>query len=161
MLFARLFIQLRSAVTIALISSACACQSVGTGDAPDLSSTPTLAELAGAEWVLTDLDRDDALPDDIEVTLIFDNNRISGKSACNRYSGGVAEGQTPGALTVNTPIASTRMACPPPAGAIESRYLDALQNVTRYSFRAGQLVLTWRKDDQVGTMIFTPRKISK
>jgi len=121
----------------------------------------SLTDLTGIEWLLTRFDRNDALPDGIEVTLIFDADRIGGKSACNRYSGSVTEGERPGELTVNTPMAGTRMACPSPADEIERRYLNALQTVTQYSFLAGNLALTWRKDDRFGMMIFTPRKPPK
>ena len=118
----------------------------------------SLADLAGVEWILTHFDRNDALPESIEVTLNFDADRISGKSACNQYSGSVSAGKMPGALTVNTPMISTMMACPPPADEIEQRYLNALQAVTQYSFLAGKLALTWHKDDRFGTMTFTPHK---
>jgi heat shock protein HslJ len=117
----------------------------------------SLADLAGIEWVLKQFDHQEALPDNVEVTLSFDADQISGKSACNRYSGSVTVNKTPGKLTVNMPMISTMMACPSPADEIEQRYLNALQAVTQYSFLAGNLVLTWRKDDQFGTMIFTPR----
>ena len=117
-----------------------------------------IADLAGVEWRLTELDREDPLPDDIEVTLNFEDQRIAGISACNRYSGGVTEGGTPGALTVAAPLATTRMACPPPAGEIEHRYLEALQGVSHYSFVAGDLALTWSNDDERGTMMFRPRR---
>jgi len=120
----------------------------------------SIADLAGIEWVLTRFNRDEPLPDSAEVTLRFNDDRMSGKSACNRYSGSVTEGDTPGALTVNGPMMSTRMACPPPTDEIERRYLDTLQAINQYSFMAGNLALSWRKDNEIGTMIFTLRKIS-
>ena len=116
----------------------------------------SLADLASVKWVLTHFDRNDALPDGVEVTLNFDADRISGKSACNQYGGSVTEGKMPGELTVNMPMISTMMACPPPADEIEQRYLVALQAVTQYSFLAGKLALSWHKDDRLGTMIFAP-----
>jgi len=118
----------------------------------------SLADLAGIEWVLKQCDRKEMLLDPVEVTLSFDADRISGKSACNRYSGSVTVSKIPGTLMVNMPMTSTMMACPSPANEIEQRYLNALQAVTQYSFLAGNLALTWRRDDQFGTMIFTPRE---
>jgi hypothetical protein len=132
----------------------------------------SIADLAGVEWRLTRFDRDAPVPNGIEVTLFFDEdsdsngdddrndnrndnrNRINGGSGCNRYSGSVSQGRLPGELTTDMPMISTMMACPPPADEVERRYLDALQHVTQFSFVAGQLALTWRKDDQIGTMIF-------
>ena len=58
-------------------------------------------------------------------------------------------------------MTGTMMACPPPADEIERRYLDTLQAVTQYSFLTGNLALTWRKDDRLGTMIFTPHEPSE
>jgi len=118
----------------------------------------SLADLTGTEWVLKEFDRKEMLPDHVEVTLFFDADRISGKSACNRYSGSVTVSKLPGTLTVNMPMISTMMVCPSPADEIERRYLNALQAVTQYSFLTGNLALTWRKNDRFGTMIFTPRK---
>jgi heat shock protein HslJ len=125
----------------------------------------SIADLAGVEWDLQRFDRDDPVPDEIEVTLTFDGERIGGGSGCNRYSGGVAEGEVPGALTVDMPMASTMMACPPPAEAVERRYLARLQGVRQYSFLAGKLALSWRIDPlengedtaEFGTMIFTEK----
>ncbi len=116
----------------------------------------SVADLAGVEWTLHGFDRDTPFPDDIEVTLRFAGKQISGKSACNRYSGSVTEGNMPGELTVNQPLIGTRMACPPPADEIEQHYLEALQHISQYSFLAGNLALAWREDDRFGTMIFTP-----
>ncbi len=117
----------------------------------------SVADLAGVEWILTRFNRDEPLPDGSEVTLRFAGQHISGTSACNRYSGSVIEGNTPGTLTVSGPMISTRMACPPPTDKIEQRYLETLQAIRQYSFIAGKLALTWRKNDQFGTMLFVPR----
>jgi heat shock protein HslJ len=119
----------------------------------------SLADLAGIEWTLQRFDRNETLAEDVDVTLIFAADRISGKSACNRYSSSVTESKLPGTLTVNMPMISTMMACPSPADEIERRYLKALQAVTHYSFLVGNLALAWRKDDRYGTMIFTPQKL--
>lgn len=119
----------------------------------------SIADLASAEWRLTHFDHDEPVSDDIEVTLRFDGNRIGGKSACNRYSGGVTAGDSPGALTVDAPLATTRMACPPPIDDIERRYLAALQGVNQYSFLAGKLALTRSDAGGRATMIFRPHEL--
>ena len=119
----------------------------------------SIKDLAGVEWVLTEFNRGEALPDGTEITLRFDGDRITGKSACNRYTGSVTEGETPGALTVNGPLAGTRMACPPPADEMERRYLNSLQSIIQFSFVTGNLELTWRKENQLGAMIFAPHKL--
>jgi heat shock protein HslJ len=121
----------------------------------------SIVDLAGVEWVLERFNRNEEVPDEIEITLVFDGERFSGGSGCNRYSGSVVEGEIPGALTIDTPMASTMMACAPPADEIERRYLGLLQGIQQYSFIAGKLALSWRIDDprntQFGTMLFTEK----
>ncbi len=113
----------------------------------------SLADLQG-EWILTRFSRDEELPPDIEITLQFENERIAGKAACNRYNGSVNEGAAPGEISAAGPMASTRMMCPPPLMEAEQRYLSALQNVQRFSFIAGTLVLTWNDGEEYGTLTF-------
>jgi len=49
----------------------------------------SLATLAGTEWVMTHFNRNEPIQEGAEVTLAFADGKISGKSACNRYSAGV------------------------------------------------------------------------
>jgi heat shock protein HslJ len=122
------------------------------------TGTLSLADLAGPEWVLNRLKSDEPLPAQPEITLVFDGERIAGKSACNRYFAGVKEhGAVPGDLTVSQ-IGSTRMACPEEVMALETRYLEALGSVSSYRFLAGKLALTWRKAGMTGTILFAPRQ---
>jgi heat shock protein HslJ len=117
-----------------------------------------VADLAGTEWALQSFGLDgDGMPDGTEVTLMFDGERIAGNSGCNQYAGGVVEGDTPGSLALSGPLVGTAMTCPPPADAIESRYVTALQTITQYSFIAGRLVLSWRSGDDMGTLVFRRR----
>jgi heat shock protein HslJ len=118
----------------------------------------SIADLADVDWFLQRFDHDDEVPDGIEITLTFDGERIFGGSGCNRYNGSVVEGRNPGALTTAGPMASTRMACPPPADEIEIRYLQRLQGIEQYSFIAGKLALSWRTNDEFGTLIFANKK---
>jgi hypothetical protein len=74
----------------------------------------SIADLTGVDWVLVDFDWNDPVPADIDITLRLEGDRISGKSACNRYSGSITAGRLPGAMTVELPLISTMMACPPP-----------------------------------------------
>ena len=92
---------------------------------------------------------------DAAVTLAFRERQISGKSACNRNSAGVEEGEAPGDLKIG-PAIGTRMACPGELMDLEHKYLDALTHVTGFSFLAGKLVLSWEKDGVFSAMLFTP-----
>ena len=127
-------------------------------NASKITGTQSLADLAGTEWVLSRLDGNEPPAAQPEITLVFEGDRISGKSACNRYFAGVKEtGELPGDLHVSN-IGSTRMACPEAVMDQENRYLEALGNVTRYSFLTGRLALTWQNDGATGTLLFVPRQ---
>jgi heat shock protein HslJ len=112
--------------------------------------------LEGTEWVLTGLKRDEPLGQESEVTLLFADGQVSGKSACNRYSAGVEQGDAPSALKIG-PAMGTRMACPGGLMDVEQQYLEALSQVTGFSFLAGQLVLNRDEDGVPSAMVFTPR----
>jgi heat shock protein HslJ len=60
-------------------------------------------------------------------SFVLQDGRVSGRSFCNRYSTSAVVAGT--VLTLG-PIASTRMACPPPLMARERVFLDILQGVT-------------------------------
>ena len=121
----------------------------------EITGTLSLDTLAGTEWVLTHMNRNEALNAEAEVTLVFGEGQISGKSACNQYSAGVEQGETPADLKIGLAM-GTRMACPGELMDVEQQYLDALTYVTGFSFLAGKLVLTWEKDGTVSAMIFDP-----
>jgi heat shock protein HslJ len=125
---------------------------------PRITGRLSLADLAGTEWVLNRLDVNEKLASQPEITLVFDGDRISGKSGCNRYFAGVKEGdELPGDLHISE-IGGTRMACPEEVMTLENHYLDALGKVTRYSFMSGKLALTWWNDGATGALLFVPRQ---
>lgn len=121
----------------------------------EITGTLSISELAGKEWLLTNLEMDKALPAGLGATLKLDGNRISGNSACNNYFASVQAGAMPGNLTISG-TGSTRMACPPALMNFENSYLSALGNVTKYGFLNGRLALTWQQDGAVNTMLFLP-----
>ncbi len=118
----------------------------------------SVAALAGPEWVLTQFDRNDPAPDEPEITVLFEEDRIAGGSGCNRYMGTVTEGEMPGDLTVGM-LAGTMMACPPEVMDLENRYRQKLEKVVSYGFLNRQLILTFEKEDgDIGALLFTPRQ---
>ena len=120
-----------------------------------ITGTLSLDTLAGTEWVLTELNRNEPVQEGAEVSLVFAEGKISGISACNRYSASVEQGEAPADLKIG-PAMGTRMACPGELMDLEHKYLDALTHVTSFSFLAGKLVLTWEKDGNWSVMIFDP-----
>ena len=106
----------------------------------------SLAALEGTEWVLTHMNRNQAVPETAEVTLGFGDGRIAGKSACNHYSAGIEDGDNAGDIKIGQSM-STMMACPDELMRIEREYLDALSQVTSFSFHTGSLALNGQKND--------------
>ncbi len=121
----------------------------------EITGTLSLDTLAGTEWVLTHLNRNEPISEEAEVSLVFGEGQISGKSACNRYSAGVEQGEAPGDLKIGLAM-GTRMACPGDLMDLEHKYLDALTHVTGFSFLGGKLVLTWEKEGDWSIMLFAP-----
>lgn len=114
----------------------------------------SLATIEGQEWQLKGMSKDDAVPDGLDVTLMFMNGRISGHTGCNSYFGSVKTGDNPGDITLGQ-IGSTRMACPPEAMELENRYLQALSGITRFGFLNGRMALIWQQDGVVDALLFT------
>jgi heat shock protein HslJ len=115
----------------------------------------TLADLDG-EWKLVQFGPGETVPEDVQITAQFADGAISGRAACNRYTGSVTAGDMPGDLSLSSPMAMTRMMCQPPLMEWEQRYTRALEGLARYSFAAGKLVLSWRDESGGGSLIFDP-----
>ena len=121
----------------------------------EITGTVSLADLGGHEWVLLELGRDQPLPDDVEISMVFRDDRVSGSSGCNDYFAGV-EAPGPGEIEFNG-MGATRMACPEPAMDLERRYLSSLAGASGYRFLAGRLVLTCDTDEGPQALVFTAK----
>jgi heat shock protein HslJ len=121
-----------------------------------ITGTLSLQTLDGTEWVLTHLKQNETVTEEAEVTLLFADGQVSGKSACNRYSASVEQGDSPGELKIG-PAMGTRMACPGGLMELEQQYLEALSQVVGFSFLAGKLVLNQGEDGGWSVMVFAPR----
>jgi len=113
----------------------------------------SLSDLEGV-WRLLRFDQEESVPEEVQITLLFQGTTIAGKAACNRFTGSVAEGDMPGELSLAGPMAMTRKMCPPPLMEWEQRFAAALEGLAQYSFVAGKLVLTWQQDETRGSMFF-------
>ncbi len=121
----------------------------------DVTGRLSLADLVGPEWVLTHLTQTEEAPAEPEVSLVFENTRVSGSGGCNRFFAQVYGG-APGELNIG-PIGSTRRACPEADMELEQRYFKLLGGAVKYGFLAGRLVLTVRDSGGLGIMIFVQR----
>ena len=103
--------------------------------APKTTATITgswiLTNVANAKGTLT------AMPASISATMVLTDKQVSGKSACNNYSGSYTVSGTN--IITFDPMISTKMACPPPQTLLETAQLQSFSNTTSYSLVGGVL----------------------
>lgn len=116
-----------------------------------------LATVAGTEWVLREWGKEEPAPAKPEVTLLFTEGRFTGHSGCNRYFAAVKEGPEAGQITVG-PVGGTRMACPEPEVAVETRFLAQLGRVKRFGFSGVRLLLSYEQEGSWNSMAFEKRE---
>jgi heat shock protein HslJ len=124
----------------------------GAGAASRLS----LDVLAGTTWVLRSWSFGERAPVTPEVTLEWQDGRLTGSSGCNTYGATATPGDSPGDLSIG-PTLDTRMMCMDDAMRVEDRFLSQLDRVTRFGFMLGQLALTHQTDQGVDVMLFERR----
>ena len=104
------------------------------------------ASVEGQPWVLTsgvDLPRDVAVG---KPSASFADGTMGGSTGCNRYTTSyTVDGDS---LELGQ-IATTRMACAPPADAIERAYVAALAQVAGWRIEGEELVLVDGDDNEV------------
>jgi heat shock protein HslJ len=95
------------------------------------------AAFVGTPWILSsglDVEGWEASP----PSATFDDEIVGGSSGCNRFTAPyTVDGD---ALEIGV-VASTQMACPPPADAVERAYLDALGRVAEWRSEGEELAL--------------------
>jgi len=119
------------------------------------TGTLSLADLEGTEWLLVELGREQAVPEEPPITLRFERERASGTAGCNSYFAGVTE-VVPGHIAFNG-MGATRMACPEPVMDLERSYLKTLAGTTHYSFLGGRLVLGCDVDKGPQVLVFAAK----
>jgi heat shock protein HslJ len=130
----------RVTITGLLLVTAAACGSDGgsSSSTTSTSTAPAASPLDGTQWSLRD--SADFQTQGVAVTLEFADGRVSGTGGCNNYSGPYrVQGSD---LTIGPDLASTKMSCPPPADAVESKYLATLPNVRRFAVQGDTLQLS-------------------
>jgi heat shock protein HslJ len=123
-----------------------------------ITGTLSLESLGDTEWVLSEIGRNEPVPDAAEITILFHDDKVTGTGSCNRYFAAVA-GEVPGEL-VFSGMGATRMACPESAMDLERRYLNILAGASSYSFLGGRLVLGCDTENGPAALIFARRDIS-
>jgi len=112
-------------------------------------------DIGGVHWQLSSMNGE-PLEEDRKITLEYDDGKIHGQASCNSYFGELKPGEAGGQSITIGPLGSTRKTCPEEIMKLEADYLKQLGNATRFSFNGRQLVLSWRKDDRSGELVFSP-----
>ena len=109
------------------------------------------------EWRLVAIGGE-PVPDNIVTTIRFEGEgKYGGQGPCNRYFG-TLNSEDDGPMFGGA--GATRMACPEPQMALESRYFEALAAVTSMSMSGmsgedmGPLTFQWTRGDESGELVF-------
>jgi heat shock protein HslJ len=144
----------RIAATIGVVTAGlvlAACTSAGSSLSP--STAPSASPVEGGAsmgvasgldgaWTLTSYLVDGKLqpvPSGASATAVFAAGSVAGKAGCNNYTGTyTVDGSK---LTIGT-LATTMMACEPPASDLETAYLANMGKVASFAASASKLTLS-------------------
>jgi len=128
-----------SALVLALAAAAC-----GASATPSPSAAASGGTSLDGTWILTSytgLDGTQAnVPAVVKPSLTFSGNAVTGTAGCNTYSAVASIGTDPNTIHYAN-LASTKKACPPPAGTIETVFLQALNLASTWQVTGDQLVI--------------------
>ncbi|MEW5992150.1 MAG: META domain-containing protein [Chloroflexota bacterium] len=99
--------------------------------------------LLGTRWVVDGIISGDAVssvPIGVTAALTFSEGNVDVEAGCNRGGGSVQVDEAGGTITFG-PIALTKMACEPPAMAVEQAIGAVLAGSVAYTIEAGSLTL--------------------
>ena len=125
-----------SVALLLALGSAAGCGGAGGDD--------EAGSFVGVPWVVSsgvDLAGRDAAP-----SATFTDDTVGGSTGCNRFTAPYTIAGE--AMEIGT-IATTRMACPPPADAVERAYLAALGRVAAWHLDGSDLVLAGDDHNEV------------
>ncbi|MEJ2188664.1 MAG: META domain-containing protein [Acidobacteriota bacterium] len=126
-----------------------------TPQATEVTGTFSLADLEGSTWKLVEIGRGEPAPPQPEIWLRFEGDKVVGNAGCNRYFGGITEGETADSIAFSA-MGATRMACREETMRLESRYLGALAETSHFRFSGGRLVLSGGTENVSSRLVFTP-----
>lgn len=159
------------AMLMALVLVACAAPEPSVGgdevqaatsepaEPTDVPATPVVDtienQLVGTNWKLESMNGVDI--NDIDMTLNFSDDMISGSDGCNTFNGGYSIEN--GMLSIDENLALTAMACPDVDDEMSQQYLDALVSAGELTLSGDDLIiqtangaLIFGRDDDADSM---------
>jgi heat shock protein HslJ len=134
------------AIALAVLSGGC---HAGRGPSPDVRTAEPRVDLemiTGRVWVLDAWREGEPATAEPEVSLRYAAGSLTGRAGCNRYTAPVERRPGLGSIAVGA-IAATRMMCPPPIVAVESRFLEALARTKAIELQDKKLSLVYATAD--------------
>jgi heat shock protein HslJ len=122
-----------------LLVTLAACGGGEATETTDGADTTTAAaqSIEGPPWRLAEA-RGLEVPQELSLTIQFQDGKVSGQSACNRFNGGYEiDGNS---LTISE-LALTRKACPERLTGVDNVLVRTLRRVAAYSFDGPRLQL--------------------
>ncbi|MEZ4707572.1 MAG: META domain-containing protein [Caldilineaceae bacterium] len=113
------------------------------------------ADLDATSWRLVELGENQPVADDVEITITFAGDQISGSGGCNNYNGSFTLNEDNPFLVTFGPIAATRMLCPDPASSAETAYFNALGAATIWGYSFGDLAISYSSGDDRDRLLFS------
>jgi heat shock protein HslJ len=116
------------------------------------------ADLDGTGWTLLELNQGQPALADAEVSLGFQDGRITGFGGCNSYTGSFGLGDVNPFVMTTGLVAATKKSCPEPIASQESAYITALERVSQWAYEYGRLGLYYKDDrGEPGRLLFAPQ----
>jgi heat shock protein HslJ len=132
-------IRLPMLLAVLLLTLAACGGGEATETTTEAADTTTAAgqSIEGPPWRLAEA-RGIQMPQELSLTIQFQDGRVSGQSACNRFTGGYEiDGNS---LTISE-LALTKKACPDQLTEVDSVLVRTLRRVAAYSFDGPRLQL--------------------
>lgn len=127
-----------------------------SSEAGDLDRV-SAADLNGTNWSLLELDRNEPVLADVDVTVKFADGVITGSGGCNTYRSVFSLGEDNPFVMSTDPVSATWKSCPAAISNQETAFFKALEAVSQWGYYYGKLVLFYvNRQGEPGWLLFTP-----
>lgn len=147
------------ALLMVVVLAACSTSIKSSSETANLKDSHW-AELGNNEWQLIAWQDKELIEKDISITLQYQEGRISGLAACNRYFASVKVDEQAGGIVLGA-VGSTMMACLDSQMQAESRFLALLAKITHYQITDNHLYLSYQENDQVINVLTFQKVVAK